>query len=374
MVVFSCNECGASVKKALVEKHIKICRNCLCLSCIDCGKDFWGEDYKAHIKCISEDEKYGGKGFEAKVKKGDVKQQQWIQKIHEAMNESNVSPKVREILKQMDSYDNIPRKKAKFQNWMKNSLNIYNEALQGQVWEIFAAAINNDKNNQQPKQKHIQSGVDPSESVEANQDQAPVVENEEKEIKKLERKEKKQKKSKKEKKHLNSKDGENSLKCEPDSKTSHLEGKRKKKLKKQHKDEAHAVEENGNQAKGYEQQDSENLHGKKSKKRKQKTSSEDEPNPKQQKVEIPETKEVEEDNEKKQGKFSWKRMIKIVLQQSPEQEISIKKLRKKVLSQYYAENGDSNYKSEVELLAVFYKKISSNPKFKVLKDKVKLVK
>ncbi len=38
-----------------------------------------GDDYKNHTKCISEDEKYGGKDFQAKVKKGDVKQQQWTQ-------------------------------------------------------------------------------------------------------------------------------------------------------------------------------------------------------------------------------------------------------------------------------------------------------
>lgn len=38
-----------------------------------------GDDYKEHNKCISEDQKYGGKGYEAKANKGDVKQQQWIQ-------------------------------------------------------------------------------------------------------------------------------------------------------------------------------------------------------------------------------------------------------------------------------------------------------
>ncbi|XP_078069340.1 cell growth-regulating nucleolar protein [Mustelus asterias] len=370
MVVFVCNGCGTSVKKAQVENHFNICRNCPSFSCIDCGKDFRGEDYKTHIKCISEDEKYGGKGFEAKVKKGDVKQQEWIQKIHEVMNESNVSPKVREILKQMDSYDNIPRKKAKFQNWMKNSMKIHNAALQGEVWEIFAAAIRNDKNDQQPKQNHTENDVEAPESVEANQSPVPIVENEEKERKKL-KKEKRPKKSKNEKKHSNSEEGENSLKHEPDSKTSQLQEKKKKKDKKK-KDGAHAVGENNNQAKDCEQQDNENSHG--SKKRKHRQSSEDGPISKHNKVEIPETEEVEENNEASQGKFNWKKTIKIVLQQSPEQEIAIKKLKKKVLSQYYAENGDSNYKSEVELLAIFYKKISSNPKFKVLKDKVKLVK
>lgn len=40
---------------------------------------FRGDDYKEHIKCVSEDQKYGGKGFEAKTNKGDAKQQEWIQ-------------------------------------------------------------------------------------------------------------------------------------------------------------------------------------------------------------------------------------------------------------------------------------------------------
>lgn len=40
---------------------------------------FRGDDYKEHVKCVSEDQKYGGKGFEAKTNKGDAKQQEWIQ-------------------------------------------------------------------------------------------------------------------------------------------------------------------------------------------------------------------------------------------------------------------------------------------------------
>lgn len=31
------------------------------------------------MRCVSEDQKYGGKGFEAKTNKGDAKQQEWIQ-------------------------------------------------------------------------------------------------------------------------------------------------------------------------------------------------------------------------------------------------------------------------------------------------------
>lgn len=38
-----------------------------------------GDDYKNHVKCVSEDQKYGGKGYEGKTHKGDVKQQAWLQ-------------------------------------------------------------------------------------------------------------------------------------------------------------------------------------------------------------------------------------------------------------------------------------------------------
>uniref|UniRef100_I3NBA6 Cell growth-regulating nucleolar protein n=1 Tax=Ictidomys tridecemlineatus TaxID=43179 RepID=I3NBA6_ICTTR len=149
MVFFTCNACGESVKKIQVEKHVSVCRNCECLSCIDCGRDFWGDDYKNHVKCISEDQKYGGKGYEGKAHKGDIKQQAWIQKINELIRKPNVSPKVRELLKQISAFDNVPRKKAKFQNWMKNSLKVHNESILEQVWNIFSEA-SSDGQDQQP--------------------------------------------------------------------------------------------------------------------------------------------------------------------------------------------------------------------------------
>lgn len=39
----------------------------------------------------------------------------FIQKIHEVMKKPNINPKVRNILEQMRAFDNIPRKKVKFQ-------------------------------------------------------------------------------------------------------------------------------------------------------------------------------------------------------------------------------------------------------------------
>nr|XP_023439618.2 cell growth-regulating nucleolar protein isoform X2 [Dasypus novemcinctus] len=206
MVFFTCNACGESVKKVQVEKHVAICRNCECLSCIDCGKDFWGNDYRNHVKCISEDQKYGGKGYEGKTHKGDIKQQAWIQKINELMKRPNVSPKVRELLEQISGYDNVPRKRAKFQNWMKNSLKVYNEPILEQVWNIFSEASSNEPvGREQDKQSlsqvagpraELATTAPPSKASETPREQAEVKKN------KRERKEERQRTSKKEKKEL----------------------------------------------------------------------------------------------------------------------------------------------------------------------------
>ncbi|XP_007895514.2 cell growth-regulating nucleolar protein isoform X2 [Callorhinchus milii] len=372
MVVFICSDCGASVKKTQVEKHVNSCRNCTCLSCIDCGKDFWGEDYKTHIKCITEDEKYGGKGFEAKAHKGDVKQQEWIQKVHEAMDNSKVSAKVREILEQISSYDNVPRKKVKFQNWMKNSLRIQNQILQEQVWEIFTTAIAKEPSNQQQAEKSSEDSQATSEALEVNQGEACAENNKEKKKSKREKKEERQKKGKKEKKDLSLKEDKNGRKLEAESEVNSLESKTKKTNKKQRiKGRDGEVEQNGTQTiECHAQQAGKSL---KNKKRKRDNPSEDEPKSKQKKAEVTETEEVKESDEEKQEKFNWKKTISSVLQQSSDQELPVKRLRKKVMSQYYAVCGNSNFKSEEQLLATFNKKISSNPKFRLLKDKVKLV-
>ncbi|XP_039607415.1 cell growth-regulating nucleolar protein [Polypterus senegalus] len=372
MVFFTCNACGESLKKAQVEKHLNICRKCECLSCIDCGKDFWGNDYLNHLKCMSENEKYGGKGYEAKSSKGDVKQQQWIQKIHEAMNKPGVNPKVAEILKQISSYDNVPRKKAKFQNWMKNSLRIHNTALHDQVWEIFSACS-------VPNSKEDNPSL-PQESL--NQNETLIKDNvaasDEKKKSKRERKEERKNKSKKEKKHLKldnkkgNEDRKSTKKDKIEDSDSQSEGedisKREngelKKKKKQHAtedfEEIDVVNEN--------EHESSFSNGKRRKRKLE--CSEENTKVKQLKTE---PEDVEFENENK-GKFNWKGTIKAVLRSAPEDGIPLKKLKKKVLAQYYAVTGEHNHKTEEELNSLFNKKIKSNPKFRLLKEKVILVK
>ncbi len=53
MVVFCCNACGESVKKNKVQQHYEQkCRSCHVLSCMDCGKDFVGEEYQSHTRFV----------------------------------------------------------------------------------------------------------------------------------------------------------------------------------------------------------------------------------------------------------------------------------------------------------------------------------
>ncbi|XP_050194516.1 cell growth-regulating nucleolar protein [Myiozetetes cayanensis] len=364
MVVFTCNACGEAVKKAQVEKHVNICRNCQCLSCMDCGKDFWGDDYKEHVKCVSEDQKYGGKGFEAKTNKGDAKQQEWIQKIHEVMKKPNISPKVRNILEQMRAFDNIPRKKVKFQNWIKNSLRITDSTLQDQVWDVFSEAtrkVSNEKEQDKPQQKE--------EHQSAETEEKPVAEENGITDDKVERK--KNKRERKEERQKNKKKEKKDLKLENQS-----EVKKSKKSKKGKESVENEFETNGN---GHQSNVEEET---KIKKRKHKHVEEEPPvKTKKMKTEsISEDMETENTNDNKEdagtnkGKFNWKGTIKAVLKQAPDNEISIKRLRKKVIAQYYAVAGEQQYKSEEEILVTFNKKVNNNPKFKVLKDRVKLVK
>ncbi|XP_048366098.1 cell growth-regulating nucleolar protein [Sphaerodactylus townsendi] len=372
MVVFTCNSCGESVKKGQVEKHVNMCRHCEYLSCMDCGKDFWGDDYKSHVKCVSEDQKYGGKGYEGKTHKGDVKQQEWMQKIHVAMEKTNINPKVRDILQQMYAFDNIPRKKGKFQNWMNNSLKIHNAILQDQVWDIFSEATKKEPSEKQEKgpvavgNQSEKSDVASRLCEEDAANTGPSAKNKSRREQREERR-----KDKKEKKELRLQSQQDSL--QP------LKVKKAKKKKWEEEDEkvfqssCTKVTKKKRQAIDAEANGcgllAEKAAGPKAKKCKYIPSGEEsciEVN----RINFPGSEENEGEH---QGKFNWKGTIKAVLRQAPDNEISIKKLRKKVLAQFYAVAGD-HHKSEEEILALFNKKVNNNPKFKVLKEKVRFVK
>ncbi|XP_048220501.1 cell growth-regulating nucleolar protein isoform X2 [Perognathus longimembris pacificus] len=381
MVFFTCNACGESIKKIQVEKHVSVCRNCECLSCIDCGKDFWGDDYKSHVKCISEDQKYGGKGYEGKAHKGDMKQQAWMQKINELIKKPNVSPKVRELLEQISAFDNVPRKKAKFQNWMKNSLKVHNESVLDQVWNIFSEASSSEP-GPQPASEAEKPRVDVSSKVLASKANGPTEEQEEVKKNKRERKEERQKNRKREKKELKlEKCQENVTGKKPKKRrqglevaaetptTNGLAGKKSKKKKKGLGKWATAQGAGGERAAG---EDAHKEAAKAAAGKRKRRPTETEADPKK-KMKFPEHTEdgVEDLEAPGKGKFNWKGTIKAVLRQAPDHQLSVKKLKKKVLAQYHMVMND-HHRSEEELLVIFNKKISKNPTFKLVKDKVKL--
>lgn len=385
MVFFTCNACGESVKKIQVEKHVSICRNCECLSCIDCGKDFWGDDYKNHVKCISEDQKYGGKGYEAKTHKGDVKQQAWIQKINELIKKPNVSPKVRELLQQISAFDNVPRKKAKFQNWMRNSLKVHSDSVLEQVWNIFSEAASSEQ-DQQPPSHMAKPNTEVPTKVPSTKTNGTTEEQTEAKKNKRERKEERQKSRKKEKKELKLENHQENLKGQkpkkrkrarrPDMRLVGRMPRRPTAPQRRREPGMHRLlkrEQTEMGAprrmlmRGRPRQQQENGSGKSTQKLSLIT---------RKKMKLPgqpEEGEPEDHEAPSKGKFNWKGTIKAVLKQAPDNEISVKKLKKKVIAQYHAVMSD-HHTSEEELLAIFNKKISRNPTFKVLKDKVKLLK
>lgn len=387
MVFFTCNACGESVKKVQVEKHVSVCRSCDSLSCIDCGRDFWGDDYKNHVKCVSEDQKYGGKGYEGKTHKGDVKQQAWIQKINELIKKPNVSPKVKELLEQISAFDNVPRKKAKFQNWMKNSLKVHSDSVLEQVWNIFSEAsstepVSTGQAQPPPDQAAGPRAETPAQPPASKAGEATAKPAEAKK-KKREKKGDRQKEEPELENHQETPKGQKPKKCKKGQEagleangedTPTANGSARKRSKKRRQGEEAA--DGG----GAGQEETPSAVGKRKRKHaegvaSQRPSQDAETESKKKKMKLAgqaEGGEVDEQQPVK-GKFNWKGTIKAVLKQAPDNEISIKKLRKKVLAQYYTVTSDC-HKSEEELLVIFNKKISKNPTFRLLKDKVKLLK
>ena len=144
MVFFTCNACGQSIKKNKVEKHYQVeCRSCEILSCMDCGKEFAGDEYLSHTSCISEAEKYQGALYSESNKgqpKGERKQQEWLERIRKSVSSVATNPRIANLLERIADYPNIPRKKPKFVNFVRNSLGVRDDRTLDQLWDAFNTA------------------------------------------------------------------------------------------------------------------------------------------------------------------------------------------------------------------------------------------
>ncbi|GFT44185.1 cell growth-regulating nucleolar protein [Nephila pilipes] len=110
------------------------------------NEEFWGDDYKLHTKCITENEKYGGKNFvpKASSNKGEIKQEKWIEHINTVLATKKVSSSLSQVLKQIVQFQNIPRKKTKFENFLWNSFKIRQKKLIAEAWEIVEQGSKNE--------------------------------------------------------------------------------------------------------------------------------------------------------------------------------------------------------------------------------------
>jgi len=169
MVYFTCGACGEQVKKPQVEKHYtQKCRNCSVLTCIDCLKDFYGDEYKSHNQCMSEAQRYskeGREGWDPTVgqgNKGEKKQQQWIDKLRNLLDTaSDIDPSVRRIIDTILDHENIPRKRPKFVNFVKNIMR--NKAQMSDIdktWDLFSQALAPAKEPEKPAEPVLPAPVE----------------------------------------------------------------------------------------------------------------------------------------------------------------------------------------------------------------------
>ena len=119
----------------------------------------------AHTKCITEDERYGGKNYQAKPSsnKGEKKQQAWLNIVQNVLSNSKVlTGQERTFLNSISKHENIPRKKAKFLNFVRNVCgHRVNIQVVESAWNKMETAFKNatsestDSSKKQEKRKYF---------------------------------------------------------------------------------------------------------------------------------------------------------------------------------------------------------------------------
>lgn len=401
MVVFTCGHCGESVQKPKVEKHyLTKCRNRHPnLSCMDCFKDF-GQDYESHTKCITEEERYSGKGFVSKEKKGEKKQNTWVEMLQSVLDEQpNAPANVLRIIETVSKHNNTPRKKPKFINFVKNVCgNKTNPKDIDQAWELISVKLsdlsnakNKNQNNQKDsasndKEENITNGVSEPPKEDSLIENAPngTEANENNDVEPVNGKKLSKKQKKEEKKRLKYEAELKSAITAPEENVEETEtrnGKKKKNKSKSVDDEENAVEGKNGKNKKRKRLDTVNSNGhcelvdnviqpvnevasikEKTQKKKLKTEEEEDSLHDQNVAKIEELTVSSE-------KFNWHAVIMLVLQKKGD-EMPFKRLQKKVLLEYSEATGQE---VNDRIADKFIKKLKSAPNVRVDKNKVMLI-
>lgn len=195
MVFFTCDYCNESLKKNQVEKHVFKCRNCMSVTCIDCGVSFYGDDYAGHLVCVSEAEKYEKSLYKKNEKLSP--QDAWMQAIAISISDAVSAPAdIQKYLPRLSEFNNIPRNKKKFGNFLANSLRIQSPVIVDGLWNHISSHAKSADDSEKQPQTEVANVSLTNEKESAIQDEEAAIEEEE-DIKR-----KKKKELKKEKKRL----------------------------------------------------------------------------------------------------------------------------------------------------------------------------
>lgn len=409
MVVFTCGHCGESVQKPKVEKHyLTKCRNRNPnLTCMDCFKDFFGNDYESHIKCITEEERYSGKGFVAKEKKGEKMQNAWVEILQTVLDEhKNVSGNVRRIIETISKHNNTPRKKPKFINFAKNVCGQKTNPKDiDEAWDLISvklSELSNARNNQNKSNGTVSNG-----DTKKEKQNGEVAENESKEENDLENKsdtgllnsnvengddKKLTKKQRKEEKKRKKYEAELQSAVAPpveEEETQMKKGKKKKnRTESVNGDTEEAVQTESKKQKKRKRQDTVNsvqemtenlnsenienepLHKEKTQKKKLKVVDTADLGVESiclHDQNVAKTEDTE--NTVTNGKFDWHAVILSVLEKKGN-EVPFKRLQKKVLAEFTETTGQE---VDDRIADKFIKKLKSAPNVRVDKNRVLLV-
>nr|CCA22560.1 conserved hypothetical protein [Albugo laibachii Nc14] len=137
MVYFVCEVCNETLKKNKVEVHASRCRGFWAVSCVDCSQVFEGSSYAAHTSCISEARKYEGSLYREKAKRKQNPQKRWMEIVSQVAAKRTDKSTEAQLLINIAAYDNVPRKKAKFINFLKNSLAFSDIVVAEKIFQMY---------------------------------------------------------------------------------------------------------------------------------------------------------------------------------------------------------------------------------------------
>merc|ERR1719334_946117 len=302
------------------------------------------------MTCMSEEQRYskeGRAGWDPSVgqgNKGEKRQNQWTSNLRKILAEAtDLDSDVRNILDTIQEHENIPRKKPKFVNFVKNIMrNRARPHSIGKTWELFEQAL---------------KPAEPTPPPEPMDTKETEVNGNKEEVENSGEDSNRNKKSKKNKKHKSEINSEETNGKEETSEKENEEKLSKKKKKKRDKEDAKNGEHNNGLIENMDVEGSTN-EGEKGKKRKREI------------IESEETEDSQSSSPKK-AKFDWDEIITACLKRKEGNEMKLVKLKKKCVSEFFAMN-EGTHKTQEEVGAKFDKKLKKR-KYRLLKDKVKLI-